>query len=351
MPLCIGFVGYGWINSTVWLPIAAENQTFKPVAVMDNDPARLKAVGEAWPDLGRATDVEELISHHPDVVVVAVPNALHAPVSVSLLSRGVSVLVEKPACLTMSELDAMSQAGKRGRSALAVSAATRLRADVERVTRLVADGAVGPPRLIETEWVRAAGVPGRGSWFTRRDLSGGGVGMDLGWHMLDVGLSLVDYPRPTRATVMQGEDWLRAAGADAAWRGDACNAAGLPVDVEDTVLAFFETEAGVALKLHVAWASHNAVDTTRLVVHGIDGVLELKTTFGFSPNRVQSPTLTLLRRGTAQPLDLPVVNPQAGYRAQLTELAQLIESPERPALPVGARSVVTALEMLYAGRT
>lgn len=349
MALRIGFAGCGWVTATVWLPLATEHPAFLPVVMMDVDPARLRGLGDAWPGLGRAATLDELLDHGPDVVVVAVPNALHAPLAAALLSRGIGVLVEKPACLTMAELDAMVQAGGQGDGALAVSAATRLRADVARVARLVADGAVGPPRLIEAEWVRASGIPGRGSWFTRRALAGGGVGMDLGWHMLDVGLSLVGYPRPTRAAVTLGDHWMRGTGADAAWRGDD-PAAALPADVEDTVVALFETDAGVGLKLHVAWASHQAVDTTRLAVHGPDGVLELTTTFGFSTSRVRAPSLTLLRRGGTEALDLPAVDPRDGYRAQLSELARLMAAGERPALPAGARSVVAGLEMLYASR-
>jgi predicted dehydrogenase len=55
-----------------------------------------------------------------DLAIVAVPNAMHEPVSVDLLTAGVHVLVEKPMARTVAECDRMIAAARSTGALLAV---------------------------------------------------------------------------------------------------------------------------------------------------------------------------------------------------------------------------------------
>ncbi len=55
-------------------------------------------------------------------------------------------------------------------------------------------GDLGKVTHIEANYVRRRGIPGRGSWFTRRQIAGGGALIDLGVHAVDLAMYLLDYP-------------------------------------------------------------------------------------------------------------------------------------------------------------
>jgi predicted dehydrogenase len=60
-----------------------------------------------------------------DAVILAVPNALHAPIGVEFLSRGIHVLCEKPLAVTRRECEQLCQAAQATSSLLAVGYVTR----------------------------------------------------------------------------------------------------------------------------------------------------------------------------------------------------------------------------------
>ncbi|WP_420229172.1 Gfo/Idh/MocA family protein [Psychrobacter sp. ER1] len=51
-----------------------------------------------------ARNIEEVISHNPDMVIVASPSTLHKEHSIRLINAGIPVLIEKP--ITASLVDA-----------------------------------------------------------------------------------------------------------------------------------------------------------------------------------------------------------------------------------------------------
>ncbi|CAN7627237.1 Gfo/Idh/MocA family protein [Paenibacillus sp. LjRoot56] len=44
-------------------------------------------------------------------------------------------------------------------------------------------------------WIRRRGIPGKGGWFTTKELSGGGPLIDLGVHMIDLAVWLMGNPK------------------------------------------------------------------------------------------------------------------------------------------------------------
>ncbi|MFX8612643.1 Gfo/Idh/MocA family oxidoreductase, partial [Acinetobacter baumannii] len=57
-------------------------------------------------------------------------------------------------------------------------------------------GVLGKVYAGRTVWHRRRGVPKLGSWFTTKELAGGGPLIDLGVHRLDLALWLMGYPKP-----------------------------------------------------------------------------------------------------------------------------------------------------------
>jgi oxidoreductase len=336
-------VGLGWVAREVWLPRLLAHPKFQVVAAVEPDPAAARRVRDLLgpvPVLAHHTDVDV---DQADVVFVLTPNHTHGTLGDWFLRRGCRVFVEKPTSTDRGQLELLRTASRRGRAQLVLSAAARYRSDVAALRRLVADGAIGTPRLAEAGWVRARGIPGN-AWFTRRDTAGGGVLLDLGWHVIDVVQQLWGVSPIRSATAVAGADFIGRSGWDAGWRGAGDTGTATP-DVEDQMTAMVNSDA-YALRLRLAWASHEEVDVTSIVLHGTEGSAALRTTFGFSPLRVPEPTLVVKRRSVVKEIPLEPAPIGAEYDRQLDALVDLLERPDttRRALAdaAGALAVVEA---------
>jgi predicted dehydrogenase len=93
----VGVVGCGWWATFAHLPALQAHPDAEVVALAERDPAKLAAAGDRFDVAARFATAEELLAAvELDAAVVAVPNALHHPVTKRLLEAGVHVLLEKP---------------------------------------------------------------------------------------------------------------------------------------------------------------------------------------------------------------------------------------------------------------
>jgi oxidoreductase len=304
-------VGLGWAGTSIWPPRLREHPAYEVVGVVD---PRTGARAAAGPGVRSYTDAANLPAGEIDLVVVAVPNHAHATVAGGLLARGMTVFLEKPVCLSAAEADALAAAERAGGGVLLAGSASVHRADVTALTKLLPD--LGVVRHVDLSWVRARGIPDAGGWFTRRELSGGGVLVDLGWHLLDVLHGLLGPVAIERVTAAVTGDFVGDPAWAASWRDDR-DAAEDRGDVEDTVRAFLLTDIGVTVFLHASWASHQRLDETSIRVEGTAGVAELSCTFGFSPNRAGGSRLRVTRAGESSPVAVGDEPIGEEYRRQL----------------------------------
>ncbi|MFD5268551.1 Gfo/Idh/MocA family protein [Streptomyces sp. NPDC058335] len=348
-PVKVAVVGLGWAGRSIWLPRLHRHPAFQVVAGVDADPAAREAAGAEVPGLRLVTDVAALHPADLDLAVVAVPNHLHTTVACRLLERSVPVFLEKPVCLNSAEAEQLAAAERAGGSVLLAGSAARHRTDMRELAAVVAT--LGRVRHVDISWVRASGVPDAGGWFTRRELSGGGALVDLGWHLLDaLGplLGPVDYGQVT-GTV--SDDFVNSRSRRAAWRqdGQEYDPETGTGDVEDTARGFLVTEDGVSVALRASWASHQATDVTAITVEGSAGTATLRCTFGFSPNRLDGSVLTVHRDGEHTLVDLPHSAVGSEYDRQLDALTRLLGEPDRQGKAIDeVRHTIAVIERIYA---
>ncbi|MCU0490051.1 MAG: Gfo/Idh/MocA family oxidoreductase [Chloroflexaceae bacterium] len=201
------------------------------------------------------SNVQEVLEQ-PDIdaVSIALPNDLHEPVALAALEAGKHVLCEKPLAINAEAGARMVAAAAAHRRTLMVCFNYRYRPDARWLKEQVQAGAFGDVYMAKAGWLRNSGIPGLGAWFTRKNQSGGGVLIDLGVHMLDMALWLLDYPRVrsvSGATFAQfGPRGLKSFGGR--FQGGQTPT----FDVEDLATAFIRFEDGRLLQLEVSWASH-----------------------------------------------------------------------------------------------
>lgn len=130
-----------------------------------------------------------------DGVSLCVPNDLHPSLTISLLESGKSVLCEKPIALSLSEAEAMVEAGEKSGAGWMVGHVVRYWPDYIKTRDLILGGDVGS---IQTFTARRLvpllnAVQGEEGWRHAADRSGGAV-LDLMIHDIDFVLWVFGMP-------------------------------------------------------------------------------------------------------------------------------------------------------------
>ncbi|HEV2845180.1 MAG TPA: Gfo/Idh/MocA family oxidoreductase, partial [Thermoanaerobaculia bacterium] len=205
----LGFVGLGWIGG-MRLQALAEGGAAQVAALCESAPERLAETGNAHPQAARFTEYEAMLERagelELDGVVIATPNVLHAPQSISALKRGLAVFCQKPLALNAREAEKMVEAARDAGRLLGVDYSYRFTDGARELRRLVQAGELGRIFSLELVFHNAYG-PDK-PWCFDPSLSGGGALMDLGVHLIDLAFWLLDDPpvRRVRGGVFrQGE--------------------------------------------------------------------------------------------------------------------------------------------------
>ena len=199
-----------------------------------------------WRDLVRDREL--------DAVVVALPNALHAPVAIAALQAGKHVLLEKPFALSLAQAQAVVAEAKKARKVLMLGMNQRYTRDAQTVKTLVGRGDLGDIYHGKAVWLRRSGTPKFGTWFSRKKESGGGCLLDIGVHLLDLCLFLMDQWKPAAVSGKTYGNFGRRAIGEGDW-GHSDRGA-FVFDVDDFATALIKFPEGQTVTLDVSWVMH-----------------------------------------------------------------------------------------------
>jgi predicted dehydrogenase len=194
--------------------------------------------------------VEELLSDHPDWVMIALPHDTAVEVTLAALERGAQVLLEKPMGRDLQEARQLFQAGGER---LRIGFNYRFFPGIRRALQDVRRGAFG--RLLAINFILAhGGSPGQEkTWKLDPARAGGGCLIDPGVHLLDLCLLLT----AGQIEVVGGTSWAGF------WN----------TGIEEEAQLLLRTAEGTSLSLQVSivrWRS-----TFSLTIHGEDGYGEV----------------------------------------------------------------------------
>lgn len=249
----------------------------EPVAVFDVDRAKAEAVAERNQVPKVCASYEELLADPSiDVVSVATPNVMHAPIAIAALKAGKHVHIEKPIAMNAREAQAIVDAKNRARRKVMVALNNRFTETSQYAKRYVTEGHLGEIYHARCGWRRRGGCDVYGTWFSDKTMSGGGPLIDLGVHFFDLTLYLMGFPapvavsgacydkiaHPTKASkqvksVMMGRD----------------KGLGKKYNVEDFASGFVKLETGASVAFEFSWGSHIERETTYLELLGSQGGL------------------------------------------------------------------------------
>jgi predicted dehydrogenase len=306
--LRVALLGTGWVSD------------FHARAVLEHPGAELVAAAN-WREpslrrlagrygIPRTTTDWRALAGDPgiDAVVVATPNALHAPQAVAFLEAGKHVLVEKPMAPSLAEADAMIAAARAAGAWLMVAHCWRFHPDVRALRARVEAGELG--EVVKTRSYGSHARWGPSGWFTDPALAGGGARLDMGVHAIDTTRYLLGDPRPVRVCAVVGTRY-----------------GGYPVDDDAVLLVSWSSNANSVVESGW-WQPH---------LGGLEADTELYGTAGYA--RVWDMT---------DPPPGYEHCTQPMYSAQLAEFVEAIAAGRQPR-PGGAdgRVVVEVVEQAY----
>ena len=196
-PPRVGFLGVGWIGMSR-LKAVAEAQAVQIAAVAD---LNLEVAGSALaavPGAIAARSYEELLALDLDGVVIATPTALHAEQSITALNAGTAVFCQKPLGTNAAEAARVVETARRMERLLALDMSYRHVRGVKKIKELVDAGEIGEVFAVDLVFHNAYG-PDK-PWYYAPALSGGGCVIDLGIHLVDLALWMLDFPDVARVS-------------------------------------------------------------------------------------------------------------------------------------------------------
>lgn len=260
--LNIGMIGAGSIGR-VHIETFAKVDGAEIVAVTDvNREAAEKAANDYGITKVHESAEEMIADPSLDAVIIGVPNKWHAPLAVQALQAGKHVLLEKPMAIDLADAKKIRDAADESGKVLMISHQMRWEGPAMAVKEKMEQGELGNIYHAKTGWFRRKGIPGWGSWFTRKDLSGGGPLIDIGVHMLDLALYLMGNPKPVSVTGSTYAEFGPKKRGIGNW--GTPNWDGI-YDVEDIASAYIKMEDGSSLTLDVSWAVHMDTDSEPFV--------------------------------------------------------------------------------------
>lgn len=279
----IGLIGAGHIAEIVHLPLLTKLSDVKVIGLFDKDISRCNIICRNY-DIPNACDtLDDLLNLNIDAVIISTPNYLHAEQSIRALYAGKHVLCEKPMAVSVVEAESMISASKATQNQLMIGYNNRFRTEVLELYKAIQNGQIGRIKEIRCGWLRNNGIPGIGSWFTKKSFSGGGVLIDIGSHIIDLALWLSGYPKLKKISCNIG-DFKFQERKDSWYKPkDSNSSEEVHIDVETDVTVNAVFDNSIEMDMKFSWDCDTLFDKTYIHVVGDAGKAELDTLFGLSP--------------------------------------------------------------------
>jgi predicted dehydrogenase len=247
----VGLIGSQFISS-----IHAESllrcQSAEMIAVASPSEGNAQRFAERFGIPHHFSDYRQMLEM-PDLqmVVIGVPNDLHAKVAMDCVTAGKHLVLEKPLCLNLAEADHLIAAGKKANLKLMYAEELCFAPKYVRLKQLLDSGALGIPTLIKQS-EKHDGPHAAHFWDVRR--SGGGVTMDMGCHAIEFFRWMLGRPKIKSVYAQMSTQVY-----------------GHKTEGDDNAILILEFENGAIGMAEESWTKLGGMDD-RAEVHGSKGV-------------------------------------------------------------------------------
>lgn len=232
----VGFIGLGWIGLNR-MKILSEQNLISIDRLCDVKEESLNAAVKSVEGAKSAETLAEILQNKPKGLVIATPSALHAEQTISALENGVAVFCQKPLARTVHETKQIVETARHKNVLLGVDFSYRYTEGMQKIYELIQRGSLGKIFAVNLKFHNAYG-PDK-NWFYDYKLSGGGCVMDLGIHLIDLVVWILNFP-----TITNISSNLYSQGQKITDYGSV---------IEDYAHVKMETENGIDIDLSCSW--------------------------------------------------------------------------------------------------
>ncbi|WP_041083623.1 Gfo/Idh/MocA family protein [Thermotoga profunda] len=263
----LGIIGAGKISEVLHIPNARLSEYVQLVAISDKNEERLNFFKNKLNDetIHFYTEYSEMLyRENIDAVIVALPNFLHAKVSLDALRMGKHVLVEKPMATNSQEALQMVQVAREKKKILMTNHSQRFFPHHQKAKEIIDSGMIGEIRLVKTMFGHSGpeNWSPNAAWFFQKDSAMFGALGDLGVHKVDL-IRYLTGLEVTECTAMIGT--LEKQGS-----------------VEDIASAVLKLSNGGFATIDANWIT-KGLEENYFVIYGEKGTLKIGQT---DPSRI-----------------------------------------------------------------
>ena len=248
----IGVIGLGGVAQLVHLPNLSKTQNVELNSVAEINKNRLQTIADKFNVKNRYSNYQDMLEKSDvDAVIIATPTSTHTEIAIDCLNAGKDVLVEKPLARTFNEAKKIVDAAKKNKKKLMVGMNLRYRPDTMLLRSFVNSHEIGEPFYLKCGWIRKQSSSEK--WFTKKEESGGGVIIDLGIHLLDLALWMLNYPAISSVSTQNFHHYTKS--------------------VEDTSINCIKCKDSAIINLEVSWTLPMEKDHFFIDIYGTKGTV------------------------------------------------------------------------------
>ena len=308
-----GVIGCGWVARDYVIPALLQTPGARLVAACDSSSAACTRVAAVAPGIFTTPDLPALLAH-PEVqaVYIATPNHLHRPLTEAAAAAGKHVLCEKPMATTLADAEAMVAACHAAGVTYATAFDQRFHTAHQQLHTLIRAGRLGTITSVRIhyacwtppEWRPPTDDGGHDNWRADPARAGGGAGLDLAPHGLDLVQMLLD------------EELTEVTGL----RQQRIHA--YPVDDGAALLGRFRS--GALLLHHVAYNCPDHFPRRTLEVMGTEAMAVATNTMGQTPGG----ELRLISAHTGATEVIPLHNQESPFLRGVAAYTQCLQASQ-----------------------
>ncbi|MDF1610972.1 Gfo/Idh/MocA family protein [Stygiobacter electus] len=250
----IAIIGLGGIAQLIHLPVLSKMNNVSIAAVSDINKNRLKIISEKYSIKNSYTDYKEMLDKEEiEGVIIATPTDTHSEIAIECLKANKDVLIEKPISRNLEEAKAIQAAVKKYKKQVMVGMNLRYRPDTMLMRSLINSGELGEIFYVRCGWLRKQSSDQK--WFLNKEISGGGVILDLGVPILDLALWISNDSQLKSVSVQNFYNTTK--------------------NVEDSSIGFIRFTDGKVISFEVSWGLHSEWDKFHLASFGSKGTAHL----------------------------------------------------------------------------
>ncbi len=261
----LAIVGSGVIARSQHVPSFLKNGA-EITAVYDRKEEKARSMAEP---LGAKiyTDYERLLDDADvEAVSICVRTDLHSDMAVMAAEAGKHVLLEKPFAKNLREARRIVDAVEKNGVVFMLGMLNRFRTESCFLNERRESGAMGDIYHCDCRWIRRRGVPSN-PWFSQKELSGGGPGIDIGVHAIDTSWYLMGCPEPLAVSAVTHHRLGKVFARGITSYGSETPVTG-PMDVEDAAVALVRFAGGKSMTVTVSWAINGPDEDFNIKLYG-----------------------------------------------------------------------------------